>query len=169
MRFGRADSSTVIVCAMLSGAIAYGVLQGVVRGDSTHATGVRQDQVPGVGPTPSVYDTDYFAWCVPDGRCAASPGTAVCPGGIPGQACEMCQFQRRRERCDFAWTQICVSSDLTGTVNDCGTRTLGVCTGIPGTACVSTPAAAGRCARIICTSGPILGTSADVAADSFTK
>ena len=95
----------------------------------------------------------YEAICVGDGFCAAGLG-AVCPGGVPGQQCEMCQFQRSRMKCVFAWWSICVSNDAAGTAAGCGTRWIGSCVGGAGSACIS-PVISGFCSRITCTSGPL--------------
>ncbi len=96
-----------------------------------------------------------FAWCVADGFCSAPSVGATCPGGVPGQPCETCQFQRSRMKCAFSLTQQCAWGDAIGTQADCGTRTVGVCLGGAGSACIS-QIPAGRCGRITCTAGGIL-------------
>jgi hypothetical protein len=88
-------------------------------------------------------------------RRLCGPARSRMPRGVPGQGCEMCQFQRAKDTCVFSWTQVCSGSDVGGAPSGCGTRWMGVCTGGAGSPCIL-PVPAGTCSRFICASSSML-------------
>jgi len=101
-------------------------------------------------------ETDLFAKCVPDGHCPSSPDQDPrCTGGAPGQSCEMCEYQRSREKCVFSASTTCVYTDLGGDpeikLSGCGRRWVGSCLGGANSPCIA-PQLDGFCERILCNS-----------------
>ena len=105
-------------------------------------------------PDPGV--ATWLYECVTIGNCSAGPGppAPTCPGGLPGQECEACQFQLARAECQFTFANI-QCTNTTTPIFTCGTRWVGTCLGPPLFVCMLPPNSTGTCPLPTCTGGVI--------------